>query len=224
MLKKKNILFLSIILIIVLGFIGIHIKDKKCIANKAKDLSQTDILDIKEKMNIVISQSYEIMKTGKAVDYNNVVKNQKLLELLNKTNEFKVEWFKFIDIKIPSYKSELTIKKVQPSYDNTYFIACNYDVEFKIISSDVVSSAKDEYEFEVKKINGKFYITKMLDVQLDIREMDKKPHNNMKKDFSNYNKILDSQISSTDEILKNIDKYKKEFKEGKLGYNKKILK
>lgn len=131
-------------------------------------LTKADEANIKESINEVLTLGCDVLKTGKSKDYSNVIKDTKLLELVNKKSKLDVEWFKKFNGKINNYNSNVNIINLTKTTDNTYVANVLYDEEFKLDGSDKTSKSKGEkYRFEVKYEKNKWYVTKMLDLNQD---------------------------------------------------------
>ncbi|MCI1946527.1 MAG: amidase domain-containing protein [Clostridium luticellarii] len=177
-------------------------------------LTQVDKSEISSSINEVLSLSSDVLKNGKAKDYSNIVKDPELLELLNKQSKFDVEWFKKFDGKIDNYKSNVTITRVTQTAIDTYAVDVLYDVEFKLYGAEKVSKSKGEkYRFEVKYEDGKYYITKKLDLDEDTDASVKQQSNDkesLKSEdtyFPDYDSVIDSKIKVIDDKSNNIDRY-----------------
>lgn len=179
---------------------------------EAKDLSS-----IKENINSILSSKYEIMKTGKSKDYSNIIGDSKLLELVNKTNDLDVNWFKNFT-KIDTYTSNVTVMSSTKTSTNTYALNVLYDIKFKLHGMNTLSQSKNEkYRFEVKYIDGKWYITKMLDLNDEdndtssVESVQATTETNS-VGFSNYDNSIGLQIKNIDEKSKSIEDNLKYFK------------
>lgn len=190
------------------------------------DLSTKDLSSIKENINSILSSKYEIMKTRKSKNYSNIIGDSKLLELVSKTNELNVKFFKSFKTKIDTYTSNVTVINSTKTATNTYVLNVLYDVEFNLHGMNVVSQSKnEEYKFEVEYKNDKWYIIKMVDLN-DTEESDDISVNNkisgrlntsdISNKFLNYDNSINSQIESIDDKSKNIDKYCNYFKQSQL--------
>lgn len=182
------------------------------------NLADSDLSQIKQNVITILSQKYETMKTGKYQASDNIVNDSRLLELLNKTNSLNVQWYKDTNLKISDFNNSLNINNIQKLSDNNYLVDVNYSVEFELLPDNTKSSSSDEkYQFQVQKIDGVWYINKMLDLQEDINSTNnnltsnKSLTNNANTSFNNYDSKISSKISSIDTILKNIDKYLQEY-------------
>lgn len=182
------------------------------------NLADSDLSQIKQNIITILSQKYETMKTGKYQASDNIVNDSKLLELLNKTNSLNVQWYKDTNLKISDFNNSLNINNIQKLSDNNYLVDVNYSVEFALLPDNTKSSSSDEkYQFQLQKIDGVWYINKMLDLQEDINSTNnnltsnKSLTNNANTSFNNYDSKISSKISSIDTISKNIDKYLQEY-------------
>lgn len=177
------------------------------------DLSKKELSSIKENINSILSSKYEIMKTGKHKNFSNIIGDSKLLELVDKTNDLSVNWFKNFT-KIDTYTSKVTVTNSTKTATNTYVLNVLYDIKFKLHGMSTLSQSENErYRFEVKCKDGKWYITKMVD--LNDEDVDASTESNQiiaqtnrtsdSAAFSNYNNSIDLQIKNIEEKSKNID-------------------
>ena len=172
-------------------------------------LTKADEANIKESINEVLSFKYEILKTGKSKNYSDIIKNPKLLELINAKSKLDVEWFKKFDGKTDEYISNVNIINSSKTAFKTYVINVNYNVEFKIKGTDVTSKSGEKYRFEVKGENGKWYITKML----NLNETNESKNNQLKQEvfldtdnnFSDYEDKINLELKNINDNYENMD-------------------
>jgi hypothetical protein len=179
-------------------------------------LTKTDKDNIKESINEVLSLKYEVLKTGQAKDYSYIVKDPNLLELLNKKSKLDVEWFKKFDGSTDGYTSNVTITNSTKTAADTYVVDVLYSVEFKLKGADTVSkSSGEKYQFEVKYGDGKWYITKMLDlIENSASTNNQVTQNSLLKsndDFQSYNENINAEIQNIDDKYQNMDENYKYF-------------
>ncbi len=179
-------------------------------------LSNEDIYLIKENINNVLSSKYEIMKNGNTNNLNYIVKNSKLYELTNLSNNFEKEWYNKVNLKISNYISNVTINNIEKQSNDTYLIEITYDVEFKLLDcEDKSESLGEKYEIEVKNIDNNWYISKLINKEEDVISLqDKNPLNIAllkTNDSQDYNSIINSKIEHINDITQNIDSYFDEY-------------
>ncbi|APM37675.1 amidase domain-containing protein [Clostridium kluyveri] len=183
-------------------------------------LTETDKSSIRESIDEVLSFRYEVLKTGEAKDYRYVIKEPKLLELINKKSKLDVDWFKKFDGRTKEYISDVNILDLNKTADNTYVVNVLYGVEYQLEGANFTSKSKNEkYRFEVKYEDGKWYITKMLDLNedngIDTNQQISQASSSAIKDnsteFSNYNDIIDSEIKTIDDKYQNMDENYKNY-------------
>lgn len=224
MFKKKFALILSFGLIFVTSFTTIsYAKDSKnnYIINNTSNsvLNNSDISQIKQNINKILSQKYIVAETYSKPDFNDIVNNNKLLELLNKTIDFEVRWYQIVDLKISNYTSTLTINNIKSLKNDDYLINITYDVNATLLPNNIQSSSSGEkYEFEVQKVNGKWCINKMVDLVNDLNDTsteqkvkNTKISSNNIIQSSDYNNLIESKIDSINSVSANINKYIEEY-------------
>jgi hypothetical protein len=134
-------------------------------------LSKADESNIIKSINEVLYLRYDVLKDGKAKDYSNVIKDPKLLELVNKTSDFDAKWFKKFNGKINEYNSNVTILNKIKTSDNTYVVDVVYDVKFKLDGVESISSSKKKPKkpgnfIYIKECNAKHIAPIAIDVFL----------------------------------------------------------
>lgn len=196
--------------------------------------SQKESINIKKTINSFLNSKYDVMKTWNYTTCSNIIKDSKLLELKDKTNKLKSEWYKMTKLKIDNYTSNLTIDNTIKTDKDTYIVDVTYDVEFKLQKANTTSKSNNEkYTFEIKQENNKYYITKMLDLNEDSDCQDTLvSKNTIAKSktttsaailFSNYDNLIDSRIANIDNAINNVDKsYAKYMKDKANTQNKSI--
>ncbi len=114
---KKNLkIFMSSLLIISM-FITIfsniaYAKNTSKGSDINLELSNNDLKNIKQSIKTILDSEYEVMKTWEFKSCKNIINDDKLLELIDQTNKFKVEWFKAVNLKIVDYFSNINIEKI----------------------------------------------------------------------------------------------------------------
>ncbi|EDT79956.1 conserved hypothetical protein [Clostridium botulinum NCTC 2916] len=190
------------------------------------DLPQTDLIKINNSIDKVLSSDFEIMKTWKFTSCKDVIKDPKLLQLIDKSNKFNVEWYKKGDLKINNYTSKLNIVDLIKESNNKYIANVTHDVKFKVIGNDFLSeSTGKRYRIELMCENNKWYITKLLDLATDLDTDNVNPIENEKNSitrssrslnknnqFPNYDNMINSKILSISEASNNIDEYAEKLK------------
>ncbi|EPY2275151.1 amidase domain-containing protein [Clostridium sporogenes] len=180
-----------------------------------------DLNKIKNNINKILSSQYEIMKTGEFKSSRDIVKNSNLLQLIDKTNEFKSKWYKKINLKISHYKSSVNIDNLKKISNDKYIVKVTYNIDFNLTDATENSSSEENYKFEIQNINGIWYITKMLNLNEDENLDNFTEQNKNKKrsisiesedEFKDYQNIINGKINSINNISKNIDKYEEEYK------------
>lgn len=190
------------------------------------ELSNNDLKNVKQSIKTILDSEYEVMKTWEFKSCKNIINDDKLLELIDQTNKFKVEWFKAVDLKISDYFSNINIQKILQSDKKKYYVYVNYNIDFNLVNSDVKSSSSnEEHIFEIEENSNKWYVTKKIDL-LDLQDMN---NNSAKKirsfdelniDNDKYNYIINNKIDSIKDISKNIDKYIQKQNREKINYEK----
>lgn len=191
--------------------------------NTKLELSDSDSLKIKENIKTILDTQYEIMKTWKFKSNQELIGDSKLLELIEKTNKFKTQWYKKVNLKALNYNSTLDIENIQKNSNNKYTLNVKYSIDFYLSNSNVKSSSFDEkYIFELEKKGNNYYITKMLDLTdmqeepinstNQVRSINKLDYDASKKieNTEEYDNFITDKISSIDDISNNIDRYAEE--------------
>lgn len=180
--------------------------------------SQTNLNEVNQVINMVLSSKYDSLEKLKVSNIKNYIKNDELEKLFNKRNSFYIELSKKFNTKINNYNSNVIIENLTKNSDNKYIANVSYNVTFNLENSDIISKSFDEkYKLELINENNKWYITKLINLD-DIAPTD--PKINIKNsrslysetkdddlNFDNYKNLLNSQLSSIDNMNKNIDKY-----------------
>ncbi len=181
------------------------------------NLTNKDLNKIKNNINKLLSSQYEIMKTGEFKSNSDIVKNPKLLELVDKTNEFKSKWYKKVNLKISNYKSFVNIDEFKKISRNTYILKAIYNVDFTLNGTTENSSSKENYKFEIQNVDGNWCITKMLNLDEDLNNSTQQNKRSLiaaepRDVFKNHENIVNDKINSINNISKDIDKYVREYK------------
>lgn len=214
--KRFSMLFLCLTLIVCSLFTS-----SKVFANEptkpTSNLQETDLIKINKSINKVLSLDYEIMKTWEFTSCEDVIKDPKLLQLMDESSKFNVEWYKKGNLKINNYTSKLNIVDLIKESDNKYIANVTYDIKFKVIGNDFFSESNGErFKVELVYENNKWYVTKLLNLDTDLDMADVNSTENKKSsarslnknnEFLNYDKIINSKLSSINEASSNIDEY-----------------
>lgn len=214
-------IFLSLILIICSLFgEAKQVFAKTQLKSQNVKLSNNNLTKINNVINKALSSEYETMKTWKFTTSENIIKDSKLLELVDKSNKLGIEWYKKTGLKIKNYESQVKIDNVIKKSKTKYIVNVSYSVKFKVINSSVVSQSNNEkYKIELKLHKNNWYITKLLDLNMDDniintekvqskKSYSKKSFDNVNNtEFNNYNDVINSKISNINDISNNIDKY-----------------
>ncbi|MFV3011076.1 amidase domain-containing protein [Clostridium botulinum] len=181
------------------------------------NLTNEDLAKIKNNINKLLSSQYEIMKTGEFKSNSDIIKNSNLLQLMDKTNEFKSKWYKKVNLKISNYQSSLNIDNLKKISNNTYILKVTYNIDFTLTDATENSSSKENYKLEIQNIDGNWYITKMLNLDEDLdgsTKQDKKRSIliEFEDEFKDYENIVDDKMNSINNISKDINNYAQEYK------------
>lgn len=181
------------------------------------NLTNKDLNKIKNNINKLLSSQYEIMKTGEFKSNSDIVKNPKLLQLVDKTNEFKSKWYKKVNLKISNYKSFVNIDEFKKISRNTYILKAIYNVDFTLNGTTENSSSKENYKFEIQNVDGNWCITKMLNLDEDLNNSTQQNKRSLiaaepRDVFKNHENIVNDKIDSINNVSKDIDKYVREYK------------
>jgi hypothetical protein len=195
--------------------------------NVSSNLQKNDLTKISNLIDEVISSNYKVMKTWNLTNYSNLIKDPVLLDYISKKNNLALEWFKTGNIKINDYKSTTKIDNIIKETDNKYIANISYGVKFKINNSNTSSeSTNEKFRAEIIYQNNKWYITKLLDLDVTnannnsnkdqsknkLNTLSLNNESNNDNNFSNYDNIINSQIASVEDVSNNINKYIDEFK------------
>ncbi|MBU5299509.1 amidase domain-containing protein [Clostridium sporogenes] len=181
------------------------------------NLTNEDLAKIKNNINKLLSSQYEIMKTGEFKSNKDIIKNSNLLQLMDKTNEFKSKWYKKVNLKISNYQSSVNIDNLKKISNNTYILKVTYNIDFTLTDATENSSSKENYKLEIQNIDGNWYITKMLNLDEDLdgsTKQDKKRSIliEFEDEFKDYENIVDDKMNSINNISKDINNYAQEYK------------
>ncbi|RXM56746.1 amidase domain-containing protein [Clostridium tetani] len=177
------------------------------------NLTNENLNKIKNNINKFLSSKYEIMKTGEFKGNSDIIKNSKLLELVDKTNEFKSKWYKKVNLKISNYKSSLNIDDLKKISNNIYVLKVTYNIDYKLTDFTENSSSEENYKLEIQNIDGNWCITKIIDLNEDLNESTEVNEKySINNEFENYENIIDNKLDSINNISKDIDKYEEEYK------------
>ncbi|KOY67221.1 amidase domain-containing protein [Clostridium sporogenes] len=181
------------------------------------NLTTESLNKIKNNINKLLSSQYEIMKTGEFKSNSDIIKNSNLLELMDKTNEFKSKWYKKVNLKISNYESSVNIDNLKKISNNTYILKVTYNIDFTLTDATANSSSKENYKLEIQNIDGNWYITKMLNLDEDLDDYTKQDKKRsisieFEDEFKDYENIVDNKMNSINNISKDINNYAQEYK------------
>ncbi|KLU61560.1 putative amidase domain protein [Peptococcaceae bacterium CEB3] len=211
---KGSMLVLSVMLI--MTFL-VPVSLANVTSSRYSDLSAVEVTTIGGVLNNVLSSELNILKTGTAKDYSNVINDDKLLQLMQDTGKFKEEWYKDIDFKIYSYNSNVKMNNATKLSTNKYML----DVTFKaklILAKDfrIHPEMLNHYVCEVEKKSGQWVIDKLVD-KADYRDITQAKNatlvnNDNANILANSNMILDVKLNDLKKRLANIDNLAKSYK------------
>ncbi|EPY2275087.1 amidase domain-containing protein [Clostridium sporogenes] len=217
---RKKFSMLCLLCLILISF-SLFTKSKVFAYESTK--STNDLIKINKTIDRVLSSDYETLKTWKFTSCKDVIKDPKLLQLFDESSKFNVEWYKKGDIKINNYTSKVNIVDLIKESNDKYIANVTYDVSFKVIGNDFLSELTGErYRVELVNENNKWYVVKLLNLDTDLNTGNvDTPQNeinpitkSLDKDnkFPNYDKIINSKVSSINEVSSNIDEYAEKLK------------
>ncbi|URZ16356.1 amidase domain-containing protein [Clostridium felsineum] len=216
--KMKSLKILLCVTLTVSSFWGNYTTYAKAFTNSTQVLNNSDLNKVKSNINKVLSSKYEVMKTWKVSNLNDVINNSALLDLINKHNTFDASWYKKFNFKINSYNPSVNIDSISKTSSNTYVLNITYDVTFRVNTSNSDSRADDKKIVEIKFENNNWYITKLLDVDKYNNSSSsknyKKVNNLIKADntvnvieSSDYTNEINSETNDINDMSSNIDEY-----------------
>ncbi|MEG1310358.1 MAG: amidase domain-containing protein [Bacilli bacterium] len=214
--KISLIVFLSIFSIPITTFAS---------QKSSSQLNSKNLNEINQTIDTVLSSKYESLESLSISNVKNYIKNNELIDLLNNQNTFYIKLSKKLNSKINNYDSKVKIEDISKDSSGKYIALVSYSVEFNLKNSSITSkSLNEKYKLELINENNKWYITKLLDLDdFELTEPKLNTQNsysviqNTNPNFDDYQNILDSQLSSIDDMTKNIDKYYNYSKKSSLG-------
>jgi Putative amidase domain len=220
---KRKISSLILCTIMIICSVFVNPKLVSAAQQNAYGLKDSDLIKINKNIDRVLSSKYEAMKTLEFVSNSDIIEDPKLSELNDKNMNFFIELSKKVDSRINDYTSEVNIDNISKESNDKYIANVTYSVEFKLVNSEVLSKSTDEkYRVELVYKNNDWYITKLLDLDTDIDKTDiidttytvktKSLIDNNNTEFPDYENILDSKISTINDVSNDIDTYYQNFK------------
>lgn len=216
MFKNKKIIATLMVLSIVTSSFTIAGRSAKA---SELYLSQTEITQVSDLLNNVLSSEQEIMKTGKSKDYSNVINDKKLYKVMQTKDNYKKNWYNDANYKIYDYTSNAKINNITKLTDKKYILDVTFQAEL-VLSKDSQTTSKlsDYYVFEIENKSGQWVINKMVnkdDYQDIVKEKSNisETKNNDTDILANNDTILDENLNDLEKKSNNIDQSVKDYKE-----------